>query len=88
MQEAFQSLEDQILEPNISMHIVVVNDGSTESSTIEFLQNYKSRFQFTLLTNETNIGVAASLNRGIQELPSVDYLFRFDSDDINLPNRF
>ena len=69
------------------MHLVIVDDGSTLQDTIEFLQNLKSKHQVTIIKNETNLGVAASLNRGLQEIQGVDYLFRFDSDDVNLPRR-
>ena len=69
------------------MHLVIVDDGSTLHETIEFLQNLKSKHQVTIIKNETNKGVAASLNRGLQDIKGVDYLFRFDSDDVNLPRR-
>jgi glycosyltransferase involved in cell wall biosynthesis len=69
------------------MHLVIVDDGSTLQETIEFLQDLKSKHQVTIIKNETNLGVAASLNRGLSQIQEVDYLFRFDSDDVNLPKR-
>ena len=39
-----------------------------------------------IIKNETNLGVAASLNRMDSE-ESYDYIFRFDSDDVSMPKR-
>jgi GT2 family glycosyltransferase len=41
-----------------------------------------------IVRNDVNRGLAVSLNRLIETMDDVDYVFRMDADDISLPGRF
>lgn len=62
-------------------------DGPMEDDLLEVIHKYESRFH-KLVQNEKNLGLAKSLNKLIQCLEDEDFIFRMDSDDISLPERF
>ena len=64
LKECLESLENQDYDEK---EIIIVNDAS-EDGTSEFLQDFKSqtKMKMTVITNETNFGVAGSRNVGIQ----------------------
>lgn len=63
---------------------VIINDGSTDGS-VKVIQAYSDE-RIRLIHNEKNMGLPATLNRGI-ELATGEYILRMDSDDISLPTR-
>jgi len=76
------------------MVVCIVDDGSTSQETLQFyetLQSYKFKSVIVRHPGNANKGVAASLNLGMHHiLKTMDkckYIFRFDSDDICLPER-
>ena len=76
------------------MVVCIVDDGSTSQETLQFYETLQSyNFQSVLIRHpgNANKGVAASLNFGINHilktLDKCKYIFRFDSDDICLPER-
>jgi glycosyltransferase involved in cell wall biosynthesis len=76
---------DSILSQTFSdFELLIVNDGSTDSSA-EIISSY-SDSRIRVLKNEKNIGLIASLNRGIAETKG-KYIARMDADDISLPDR-
>lgn len=58
--------------------IIVVNDGSTDESTVTLLQNLK--LPKTRVFNTVNKGVSAARNRGIEEANG-HYIMPLDADD-------
>lgn len=64
--------------------LIIVDDGSTDSSPniVKSFDHEKIRYY----KNDTNIGLIATLNRGIN-LCSGKYIARMDADDISLPTR-
>ncbi len=71
-----RSLLNQDINSN-AYEIIVVNDGSSDN-TKKILSNYKE--DITLIENEKNIGLPASLNMAIKKVRS-PYIVRVDSDD-------
>lgn len=63
---------------------LIINDGSTDGSR-EIIKSYEDP-RINLVDNETNIGLTASLNRGLS-LAGGEYIARQDADDISLPGR-
>jgi len=63
---------------------LIINDGSTDGSR-EIIKAYKDP-RINLVDNERNIGLTASLNRGLR-LAAGEYVARQDADDISLPER-
>jgi hypothetical protein len=68
------------------LEILVIDDASTDATpeVVTRLRNQDPRIQY--VRNETNIGVAASLNKGFT-LAKGKYVARMDGDDISLPDR-
>ena len=82
VEEAINSIIRQTYD---NWELIIVDDASTDGSK-EIIKRIKDD-RIILLENEKNVGLAASLNRGIKEAHNPDYLVRFDSDDISIRNR-
>lgn len=82
LREAIDSILNQTYG---DFEFIIIDDGSTDSSP-EIVRSYSDpRIRFYI--NEHNMGVAETLNLGL-ELASGEYIARMDSDDISLPERF
>lgn len=77
---------DSILNQTFGdFEFIIIDDGSADG-TVEIVKSYTDpRIRF--YQNEENMGVAATLNRGL-DLAGGAYIARMDSDDISLPERF
>ncbi|MBQ7986827.1 MAG: glycosyltransferase [Clostridia bacterium] len=64
---------------------IVLNDASKDS-TEEIIKSYDDD-RIVYLKNEQNLGVAGTLNRGLENAKG-EYIARIDADDIALPKRF
>ena len=69
--------------------IVIIDDGSTNSNTLDFLDRCKSSNQYaiTILNNQENSGVSYSLNKGIATAKG-HYIAPIDHDDLLIPSGF
>ena len=67
-----------------NLEIIIINDGSTDSSLDIIDSFYDNRIR--IYNNDKNQGLVYSLNRGL-ELASGEYIARMDADDIMLPDR-
>ncbi|MDC3343064.1 glycosyltransferase [Pseudomonadales bacterium] len=77
---------DQTLLPD---EIVLVVDGRVDPAVISIINEIidKTVISHHLLRNEVCMGLAYSLNRGLQYCSS-DWVARMDADDIAMPERF
>jgi len=81
VREAVESILNQTFT---DFEFLIIDDGSTDSS-IEIIAAYDDP-RIRLVANGKNLGVTASLNRGI-DLAAGEYIARMDCDDISLPSR-
>ncbi len=77
-----------ILEQTFSdFEFVIVIDEPDNSEAIELLNNMASQDpRIKLIFNSENLGLAPSLNRGIEHAEG-KYIARHDADDVSLPDR-
>ena len=67
-----------------NLEFIIIDDASTDTS-LDIIKSYNDK-RILLITNKVNIGLAASLNKGI-EIARGKYIARMDSDDISQSNR-
>ena len=79
--DAIKSILDQTLT---DFEFIIINDGSTDRSR-EIVMSFSDP-RIKPVDNEKNLGLVATLNRGL-ELANGKYIARMDADDIALPNR-
>src|SRR6266545_7245738 len=79
--EAVQSVVRQTLR---DFELIVVDDASTDGTPAILAGIDDDRL--SIVRNEERLGLAASLNRGLEHAKG-RYVARLDSDDVALPNR-
>jgi glycosyltransferase involved in cell wall biosynthesis len=79
--EAIQSILRQTFT---GFEFLIINDGSTDGS-VAVIQGFHDP-RIRLVHNETNLGLVASLNKGLG-LAQGEYIARMDADDISRPER-
>ena len=69
--------------------IVIIDDGSTNPKTLDFLERCKvnNQYAITILKNQENCGVSYSLNKGIAAAKG-GYIAPVDHDDLVVPSGF
>lgn len=80
---------DSVLNQTFSdFELLLINDNPKREELDEFLKQYAAEDKrIHYVKNEKNIGLVATLNKGIG-LSKGQYIARMDADDISLPNRF
>jgi len=81
LSEAIESILKQTYK---NLEFIIVDDASTDNSWI-YLKKIKDH-RLILVRNINNIGLAASLNKGLK-IAKGNYIARMDADDISLPKR-
>lgn len=80
-----RSAIESILSQTFSnFEFLIINDGSSDKS-VDIIESYKDE-RIRLIHNESNLGLPATLNKGI-DLTQGKYIARMDCDDVSLPNR-
>lgn len=81
-----KTIESILSQTFTDFEFIIVNDGSTDK-TQHVLDDFASRDKrIKIIVNEANIGMAQSLNRGIENAQG-DYLARIDAADTAHPSR-
>jgi len=81
LQEALQSVD--ALKPHATCDIIIVNDGSTNTTTLSALTEVEQSGQARVIHFEKNQGVQAARNAGL-EAATGDYVVTLDPDDVFL----
>jgi glycosyltransferase involved in cell wall biosynthesis len=81
VREAIESILGQTFG---EFELLVLDDGSTDSGP-RLVKGYRDP-RIRLHSNDANLGIAATLNRGIS-LATGRYIARMDCDDVSLPDR-
>lgn len=79
-----RAIESILCQSYDDFEFLIINDGSTDR-TRDVIHSYDDP-RIRLFENETNLGLARSLNQGI-ELARGAYIARQDADDISEPDR-
>ncbi len=79
------AIESVLAQDFKNFELLVINDGSTDKSE-QLIKNIIDP-RIVYIKNETNIGLIATLNKGINKAKG-KYIARMDADDVSLPNRF
>jgi teichuronic acid biosynthesis glycosyltransferase TuaG len=74
-----------VLEQEVPLELIVIDDGSKDG-TAEIMQDFLVDDRVIYLKNETNMGVAATRNRGVREAKG-SYVAFLDADDYWRPNK-
>lgn len=69
------------------INIYLCVDGPVSAEIEAVIDRYRASIR-CILRNESNLGLAKSLNRLLDALQEEQYVFRMDSDDFSHPNRF
>lgn len=76
---------DSILEQTFTdLELILIDDGSDDGSS-QIVEPIVDK-RIVRMKNETNLGLADSLNRGI-DIARGEFIARMDADDISLPSR-
>lgn len=76
---------DSILNQSFrEFEFMIIDDGSSDQS-ISIIESYNDP-RIRLIKNEKNLGITATLNKGIQ-LSNTELIARMDADDISYPER-
>lgn len=82
VKEAIESILSQTYQ---EFEFIIINDGSSDE-TDSIITSYSDP-RIIYINNHQNIGLIASLNKGLK-IAKGNYIARMDADDIALPNRF
>lgn len=80
-----KSSVDSVLAQSIPTKVIVVDDCSSDN-TLEVLSCYTGDPRVNIVRNESNLGVAASRNKGVV-MAEGKYVAFIDSDDMWLPDK-
>ncbi len=79
-----EAIDSILTQTFTNFAFLIINDGSTDRSR-DIIRSYNDS-RITLIDNGRNIGLIASLNKGL-DMAQGEYVARMDADDISLPHR-
>jgi len=81
------AIESILNQTYTNFELIIINDGSNDNTEyiLSSYQSFDSRIK--VINNKRNLGVANSLNLGINESCG-EFIARMDGDDISTPTRF
>lgn len=82
-----QALASVLDSRDDSVEVIVIDDGSTDESAAIIQSTMTAHPALKLITNDSNLGIVASLNRGLG-IARGRFIARMDADDIAMPARF
>ena len=85
-QYLIEAIDSILSQTFIDFEFIIVNDGSTDSSS-EIIDAYVKNDSRVIHVKNENQGISLSLNHGIN-IAKGEYIARMDADDISLSNRF
>ena len=84
LKECLKSLKNQTLP---ATEIVIVFDGAITTELEEVVTQFITILPIKIIRIPQNVGLGKALNKGLKHC-SYDWVFRMDTDDICLPERF
>lgn len=80
---------DSIVNQSFSdWEFIIINDKPDNSDNASLLSEFAEKDRrISIITNEQNIGLTKSLNKGLK-MAKGQYIARMDADDMSLPQRF
>lgn len=84
IKEAFESIVANSLLPQ---EVVIVFDGEIPEENKRVICSFKSKVSIKIVPLKLNMGLGAALAEGLK-FCSYDWIARFDTDDICMPERF
>lgn len=82
-----QALRSILTQTYRDFEFLIVDDGSTDMSAEILMEVAEQDRRIKIITNPTNIGLTASLNKALRAARGA-LIGRMDADDIALPERF
>ncbi|ABR54312.1 glycosyl transferase family 2 [Methanococcus vannielii SB] len=83
-----KAIESILTQTYQNFEFIIILDNPLNNNAKNIILNYKKNDKrIIFLENTENLGLAKSLNRGI-EIANGEYIARMDSDDISVKNRF
>ena len=85
--ELSESINSILSQTFKNIEFIIVDDNPTNTTLKNLLIKYGNDKRVKLVFNDTNLGLAQSLNKAI-DISTGEYIARMDADDIALPTRF
>ena len=79
-----EAIDSVLLQTFTNFRLLLINDGCTDGSQ-KIIDSYSDE-RIDVLINDENLGLIATLNRGLDAIET-KYIVRTDADDICAPNR-
>jgi len=82
-----QAIESILNQTFTDFEFIIINDGSTDNTAKKIIKFAEQDKRIKFINHSENRGLITVLNEGL-DLCCGEYIARFDSDDISLPERF